>query len=66
VGKSKTRHHLQSAALPFKYGEDGWPRVMLLTSRETKRWVIPKGWPTQRAGASVVLLILLVVHVVPK
>jgi len=23
----------------------GEPEVLLLTSRETKRWVIPKGWP---------------------
>jgi 8-oxo-dGTP pyrophosphatase MutT (NUDIX family) len=45
VGKSKTRDQIQFAAIPFRYGEDGRPRVMLLTSRETKRWVIPKGWP---------------------
>jgi 8-oxo-dGTP pyrophosphatase MutT (NUDIX family) len=45
VGKSKTRDHLQFAALPFCYGDDGRPRIMLLTSRETRRWVIPKGWP---------------------
>jgi 8-oxo-dGTP pyrophosphatase MutT (NUDIX family) len=45
VGKSKTRDQIQFAALPFHYEEDGRLRVMLLTSRETKRWVIPKGWP---------------------
>ena len=45
VGKSKTREHVQFAALPFRYGDDGRPRVMLLTSRETRRRVIPKGWP---------------------
>lgn len=45
MAKSKTRDHVQFAALPFRYGEDGRPHVMLLTSRETKRWVIPKGWP---------------------
>ncbi len=26
-------------------GENGQIQVMLLTSRETHRWVIPKGWP---------------------
>ncbi|HZD46761.1 MAG TPA: NUDIX hydrolase, partial [Acidobacteriaceae bacterium] len=26
-------------------GTAGKPEVMLLTSRETRRWVIPKGWP---------------------
>lgn len=45
MSKSKTRDHVQFAALPFHYEKDGRPRVMLLTSRETKRWVIPKGWP---------------------
>jgi 8-oxo-dGTP pyrophosphatase MutT (NUDIX family) len=35
----------QVAALPVKVGDDGMARVLLLTSRETRRWVIPKGWP---------------------
>jgi 8-oxo-dGTP pyrophosphatase MutT (NUDIX family) len=34
----------QCAALPFKITPDGI-RVLLLTSRETRRWLIPKGWP---------------------
>ena len=34
---------MQFAALPFRMGADGQPQVLLLTSRETKRWVIPKG-----------------------
>ncbi len=24
---------------------DGRPRVLLVTSRETRRWILPKGWP---------------------
>lgn len=43
MDKSKTRDPVQFAALPFHEGDT--PRVMLLTSRETGRWVIPKGWP---------------------
>jgi 8-oxo-dGTP pyrophosphatase MutT (NUDIX family) len=36
---------LQYGALPYKrVGDDGL-EVMLVTSRETKRWIIPKGWP---------------------
>jgi 8-oxo-dGTP pyrophosphatase MutT (NUDIX family) len=35
----------QVAALPLMVGDDGIERVLLLTSRETGRWVIPKGWP---------------------
>ena len=33
----------QFAALPFRR-RDG-VEIMLITSRETRRWVIPKGWP---------------------
>ncbi|WP_112663761.1 NUDIX hydrolase [Microvirga flavescens] len=34
----------QVAALPFRV-TDGRVEVLLVTSRETKRWLIPKGWP---------------------
>ena len=42
---SKTDGHTQFAALPWRVGVNGQPEVLLLTSRETRRWVIPKGWP---------------------
>ncbi len=35
----------QYAALPFRIDAEGALQVMLITSRETRRWVIPKGWP---------------------
>jgi 8-oxo-dGTP pyrophosphatase MutT (NUDIX family) len=35
---------LQFAALPWRKAGDGL-EVLLVTSRESKRWVIPKGWP---------------------
>jgi 8-oxo-dGTP pyrophosphatase MutT (NUDIX family) len=36
----------QVAALPVAKDTDGRiHRVLLVTSRETRRWVIPKGWP---------------------
>ncbi len=38
---------IQYAALPYRRRADGVVEVMLVTSRETKRWVIPKGWPMQ-------------------
>ena len=38
----------QVAALPVRRGEDGSLEVLLVTSRETGRWVIPKGWPSKR------------------
>ena len=34
----------QYAALPWRRRGDGI-EVLLITSRETRRWVIPKGWP---------------------
>lgn len=34
---------LQYAALPFRL--KGGLEILLITSRETGRWVIPKGWP---------------------
>jgi hypothetical protein len=43
--KKKTRDCTQFAALPCRVAEDGSRQVMLLTSRETRRWVIPNGWP---------------------
>jgi 8-oxo-dGTP pyrophosphatase MutT (NUDIX family) len=35
----------QFAALPWRRNSDGDVEVLLITSRETHRWVIPKGWP---------------------
>ncbi|MEH6719473.1 MAG: NUDIX hydrolase [Aurantimonas endophytica] len=40
----KTKRRKQFAALPFRAGADG-VEVLLVTSRDTGRWVIPKGWP---------------------
>lgn len=36
---------VQYAALPWRHGPEGEIQVLLITSRETRRWVIPKGWP---------------------
>jgi ADP-ribose pyrophosphatase YjhB (NUDIX family) len=35
---------IQYAALPFRI-EARQVQILLITSRETRRWVIPKGWP---------------------
>ena len=46
---TKTRHverpalRMQYAALPYR--DEGELQVLLVTSRETHRWIIPKGWP---------------------
>jgi len=44
---SKPKLRRQYAVLPYAEVE-GEIRVLLLTSRETGRWVIPKGWPVGR------------------
>ena len=35
----------QYAALPYRRAANAAVEVMLITSRDTGRWVIPKGWP---------------------
>lgn len=35
----------QIAALPFRLDDQGRMEIMLVTSRETRRWIVPKGWP---------------------
>ena len=36
----------QVAALCCRDGKDG-PEILLITSRDTGRWVLPKGWPME-------------------
>ena len=36
---------LQAAALPWRVSTSGDVEVLLVTSRGTGRWVLPKGWP---------------------
>ena len=36
---------VQYAALPYRLRVTSHTEVMLVTSRETRRWIIPKGWP---------------------
>ncbi|MDX2155467.1 MAG: NUDIX hydrolase [Hyphomicrobiaceae bacterium] len=38
----------QVAALPVKRGVADRAEVLLITSRDTGRWVVPKGWPWPR------------------
>ncbi len=43
--KNERAFRAQVAALPVRSAADGGLEVLLITSRETRRWVIPKGWP---------------------
>jgi 8-oxo-dGTP pyrophosphatase MutT (NUDIX family) len=42
----------QYAALPWRRTAGGAVEVLLITSRESRRWVIPKGWPMKDIGPS--------------
>jgi 8-oxo-dGTP pyrophosphatase MutT (NUDIX family) len=45
IRKAITKRRVQYAALPYRLNGRAQPEVMLVTSRETRRWIIPKGWP---------------------
>jgi 8-oxo-dGTP pyrophosphatase MutT (NUDIX family) len=50
--KASGRGRRQCAALPIRFTGEGKLQVLLLTSRDTGRWVIPKGWPMRRYSAA--------------
>lgn len=54
-GKMKRNRDRQVAALPFRI-IGSRPEVMLITSRETGRWIIPKGWPQKGRSPHVVAM----------
>lgn len=46
----------QYGVIPFRVSDAGDVEIMLITSRDTGRWVVPKGWPirdmkAKRVGA---------------
>ncbi|MEZ2410666.1 NUDIX hydrolase [Bosea sp. RCC_152_1] len=41
----------QVASLPLRRSADGSVEICLITSRETRRWLIPKGWPMKGLAA---------------
>jgi 8-oxo-dGTP pyrophosphatase MutT (NUDIX family) len=53
VPKTKRGPRRQYAALPWRRTEAGFVEVLLITSRETRRWVIPKGWRKKTEPATI-------------
>ncbi len=52
----KGRPIRQVAAIPFRL-RDGHPEVMLVTSRGTRRFIVPKGWPMKgKSGRQAALI----------
>ena len=42
----------QYAALPVRLTPEGQPEILLVTSRGSQRWIIPKGWPMRKRSPS--------------
>ena len=40
----------QIATVPYRIGADGDVEVLLVTSRTTRRFIVPKGWPMKHKG----------------
>ena len=45
AGKRTAEPKVQIGAIPYRRRPDGAVEVMLVTTRETQRWIVPKGWP---------------------
>jgi 8-oxo-dGTP pyrophosphatase MutT (NUDIX family) len=45
--KHRSGKRVQYAALPYRRKGKSPTEVLLVTSRETGRWIIPKGWPAK-------------------
>ena len=43
--KRKTAVRVQYGALPYRFSPDAALEILVLTTRQTRRWIIPKGWP---------------------
>ena len=45
ASKTVGARRVQYGALPYRMSDGHRAQFMLVTSRETRRWIIPKGWP---------------------
>lgn len=48
--RTATGLQIQYGALPFRHQPCGHLEVLLVTSRGTGRWIIPKGWPLKKGS----------------
>ena len=47
LARSRGSTFVQYGALPYRLSKAGAVELLLVTSRETKRWIVPKGWPIE-------------------
>jgi len=45
--KDRRARRIQYGALPYRIAKTGSLELLLVTTRQTKRWIIPKGWPVK-------------------
>jgi 8-oxo-dGTP pyrophosphatase MutT (NUDIX family) len=43
--KTSPAVRVQYGALPYRFTKDSGLEILLVTTRQTRRWIIPKGWP---------------------
>ena len=43
--KRKAAVRVQYGALPYRFTPDAALEILVVTTRQTRRWIIPKGWP---------------------
>jgi 8-oxo-dGTP pyrophosphatase MutT (NUDIX family) len=43
--KNTSTVRIQYGALPYRFTPYGALEILVLTTRQTRRWIIPKGWP---------------------
>jgi len=44
----RTKLRVQYGAVPYRFSPIGEIELLLVTTRETRRWMIPKGWPIRK------------------
>jgi len=45
IKKPQAAVHQQYGVLPYQETKKAGLEFLLVTSRETRRWIVPKGWP---------------------
>ena len=43
--KAKLAVRMQYGVLPYRFSQDVALEILLVTTRGTRRWIVPKGWP---------------------
>jgi 8-oxo-dGTP pyrophosphatase MutT (NUDIX family) len=50
--RAKPAIRVQYGALPYRFTPMAALEILILTTRQTRRWIVPKGWPIKRLTPS--------------